>query len=222
MTADRSLRAMMTLGLGLTMACASPQPKTMQRADRAPIVEALDGLCRQVREVAGQTSICPQDRKHALKDREDFRKIFASETGREIQKAIESAARGRQYAALVALAEHAGQPGWHCEELRRLVDEDPSFVSPKFDGQFLSDLDAYCRITEKNNREISDVLLRAHTTAKEARERAGCAMAYMLEGLANISWVDKYRVMKEMAADAGKPDWQCAALDPGTATPPRD
>jgi hypothetical protein len=208
-------RLLLTLGLGLTMACASPQPKTTPKpnTDKTPMMAALDGLCRQVREVAADPAICPQDRRRALKAREDFKTVFASEAGREIQGAAEAAGHGRRYAALVALADRAGQPGWQCEELHRMIDEDPAFVRPVFDSQFLRELDGYCRITEKHNREISDIGLRALAISKEVEKTEGCALKHMRELLGGLSPADKYPAMKQMAADAGKPDWQCPALD---------
>jgi hypothetical protein len=222
MKTDKPLLTTMTLCFGMTAACAGPQKKATPTGDKPPIVAALHGLCRQVRAVAADASICPHERQRALQEDAEWQRIGASEQGKEIEKAVAGAPRKRRYAALVALAEQAGQPGWSCEELGLLANEEPSFVHAKPDSRLVSDLDEYCRIVEKNNREIPDPAHRAHVTSKEVERRAGCAMKELFEALAAVDPSTRYSVMQQVAAEAGRADWECAALDSSKAGPRAD
>jgi hypothetical protein len=222
MTTNKLVATMMTLGFGMTANCASPPQKSTTRREAAPVVAALDEMCRQVRAVATDASICPHERRRALNDNGEWKRVGASQQGKEIQQAVANVPREQRYAALVALAERAGQPGWHCESLRRLGEEDPSFVHAKLDGRFVSDIDELCRIFEKNSREISDPASRAQATSQEVEQRAGCAMKEMFEALAGVEPGQRYSLMRQAAAEAGEPDWQCAFLERSWGEPNRD
>lgn len=215
MTTDQLPWTTGTLFLVAILGCASPQPKATTRADKPAVVQALDGLCREVRAIAGDPGICPQDRRSAVQGNPECKKIAASEAGKQIQKAMATAVKKQRYAALVALADQAGQPGWSCAELGRFIDEDPDFIRPKHDGKFLSDLDEYCRIVDKNNREQADVVLRTQAINQEAQQRLGCAMREMLAALKGVGGATRYSIMQQTAAESGKADWECAALEPG-------
>ncbi len=214
MVTGKPFVTMATLCFAGAVGCAGPQAKATARREAPPLVEALDGLCRQVRTVAADPAICPQDRGTALKSMAEWRRIAASEQGTEIERAVETATREQRYAALVSLASQAGRPDWKCEELGRFVDQDPSFVRPTRDAHFLSNLDEYCRIVEKNDRDIPDAATRANATHREAMQGAGCAMKELLEALSMATGGARYSLMRQMAAEAGAPHWQCSALDP--------
>ena len=222
MTTGNLLATMPTLWLGIAVGCARPPVKTTSTRDTPPVVAALHGLCRQVRAVAADESVCPHERHRVLQESAEWQRILASEQGKEIQKALAAVSREKRYAALVALAERAGQPGWHCEELRRLGEKDPSFVHAKPDSRLVSDLDDFCGIFAKNSREISDPISRAQATSREIEHRAGCAMKEMFEALAGVEPGQRYSLMRQVTVEAGKPDWQCAALEQSGSEPPGD
>ena len=176
------------------------------------MIQALDTMCRQVRTVFADPAICPRDRHRALSKNPEWRRVGESAEGKAIAKAVEGAPRKDHYAAILTLANEAGQPAWRCDEMRFLLEGEASSLTPADGKRLLRDLDNLCRIVGKNNREVADPSMRAQITAQEASKDAGCAFREMQNALAGVSPSDRYAQMRAMAADAGQPDWRCPAL----------
>jgi hypothetical protein len=204
--------------LGLAVACGGSLPKPAVPPPTSPVVQTMDGLCAKVRTVAADPGICPQDRKTTLFRLPEVRRLAGSTEGQEIQRALDGQAPKDQYAALVALAQRHGQPGWACVELRWLLEEDRTFLRPAYDQRFLADLDGFCRVYTKNQREIADPATRAERTARESTAQAGCAFKELLNALAGSAPADRHRLMRAAAAEAGRADWRCPAFE--AASPP--